>query len=167
MAASKAPEHKPGGAGASGPKAMKSAKPSDGLALDAMQGIKARHAANGKSGKTGRTGRDVILEPEKNNDEFAKGTVANPEELDKIREDGNQDGMGEETLVYGDGYFEKEKPGLEDGVSLRETIDPDKTEPNYNYDIDPMTGSAPERKVGRTNNYTVKGKRDTFEIGEM
>ena len=71
-------------------------------------------------------------------------------------------------LGYGGGYFEKEKPGLEDGVSLRESMDADSTEPNYNYDIDPLTGSAPERKIGRTNNYEVSGKRGTrFLIGEM
>jgi len=53
-------------------------------------------------------------------------------------------------------------------VSLRDTIDPDSTEPNYNYDVDPLTGSAPERKVGRLNNYSVMGKRgNKFLIGEM
>jgi hypothetical protein len=150
----------------------KKPKAGDGLALDAKQGIKqvqsAASEAAGKGHKGSATGLSRILEPEKNDDEFAKGTVGRPDELDEIREDGNQDGMGEETLLYGGGYFEREKAGLEDGISLRETMDPNSAEPNYNYDIDPLTGSAPERKVGRTNNYSVSGKRgNTFLIGEM
>jgi hypothetical protein len=142
---------------------------SDGLALNAKQGIKQVHSVGSKTAHNGdRDGLSVILEPEKNNDEFAKGTVAKPSELDAIREDGNQDDLGDTTLIYGGGYFEREEADLEDGISLRETIDPNATEPNYNYDIDPMTGSAPERKVGRTNNYEVVGKRgNRFEIGEM
>jgi hypothetical protein len=147
-------------------------KASDGLALDAKQGIKQVHSSGSESAGKGHTGPkgglDRVMEPEKNDDEFAKGSVGAPDELDAIREDGNQGDMGDETLLYGGGYFEREKAGLEDGVSLRETIDADKTEPNYNYDIDPLTGSAPERKVGRENNYTVGGKRgNTFLIGEM
>lgn len=146
----------------------KNAKASDGLALNAKQGIKQSHTnGSAMSGKTGKGGLSKILEPEKNEDEFAKGTVAAPDELDAIREDGNQDGLGDTTLIYGGGYFEREKVGLEDGVSLRETMDPNKTEPNYNYDIDPLTGNAPERKVGRENNYEVMGKRSNkFLIGE-
>lgn len=142
---------------------------SDGLALNAKQGIKQVQSAGSKSaGKTGKGGLARILEPEKNEDEFAKGTVGKPEELDAIREDGNQSDLGDTTLLYGGGYFEREEADLEDGVSLRETIDPNATEPNYNYDIDPLTGSAPERKVGRRNNYVVTGKRgNRFEIGEM
>src|SRR5271170_3995854 len=131
-------------------------KASDGLALDAKQGIKQEHTVGSEVGtkhKSGSSGLDRILSPEKNDDEFAKGTVGAPKELDEIREGPNQGGMGDETLLYGGGYFEREKAGLEDGVSLRETIDADMTEPNYNYDVDPMTGSAPERKIGRVNNY--------------
>ena len=148
------------------------AKAGDGLALDTKQGIKQSHT-NGsdvghKGHKGGEGGLGRILAPEKNDDEFGKGTVGAPSELDAIREDGNQDSMGDKTLIYGGGYFEREKAGLEDGVSLRETMDADKTEPNYNYDIDPLTGNAPERKVGRSNNYDVSGKRgNKFEIGEM
>lgn len=147
----------------------KGAKAGDGLALDAKQGIKQEHSNGSEmAGKTGKGGLSRVLEPEKNEDEFAKGTVGAPDELAAIREDGNQDGMGEKTLLYGGGYFERESVGLEDGISLRETMDADKTEPNYNYDIDPLTGSAPERKVGRANNYEVGGKRgNTFLIGEM
>jgi hypothetical protein len=145
---------------------------SDGLALNAKQGIKQVQSAGskmaGNSHKGGAGGIARILEPEKNEDEFAKGTVGKPEELDAIREDGNQSDLGDTTLLYGGGYFEREEADLEDGISLRETIDPNSTEPNYNYDIDPLTGSAPERKVGRRNNYVVSGKRgDRFEIGEM
>lgn len=150
----------------------KGAKAGDGLALDAKQGITQSHTGGSEVGskghKGGSSGLERILSPEKNDDEFAKGTVAAPSELDAIREGPNQDGMGEETLLYGGGYFEVEKAGLEDGVSVRETMDADKTEPNYNYDIDPMTGNAPERKVGRSNNYTVSGKRrNKFLVGEM
>lgn len=169
MAASKVKGGQEGAAkSGAGPHLNKSAKASDGIALDAEQGIENLHS-NGshQAGAAHKGGLSRILEPEKNVDEFGKGTVANPVELDSIREDGNQTGVDDRTLVYGDGYFEREKAGLEDGIALRETIDPDKTEPNYNYDIDPLTGSAPERKVGRTNNFVVKGKRDTFEIGEM
>lgn len=145
------------------------AKAGDGLALNAKQGIKQTHTAGSEAaGKTGKGGLSRILEPEKNEDEFAKGTVAAPDELEAIREDGNQDGLGDTTLLYGGGYFEREEADLEDGISLRETIDPNSTEPNYNYDIDPLTGSAPERKVGRQNNYEVSGKRgNKFEVGEM
>ena len=147
-------------------------KESDGYALNAKEGIKQVQSAAsevaGKGHHKGTTGLARLLEPEKNDDEFAKGTVAHPDELDEIREDGNQGDFGEETLLYGGGYFEREKAGLEDGIALRETIDPNMTEPNYNYDIDPLTGSAPERKVGRTNNYEVQGKRkNIFLIGEM
>jgi hypothetical protein len=145
---------------------------SDGLALNAKQGIKQiqhageKVASNGH--KAGAGGIARILEPAKNEDEFGKGTVAKPEELDEIREDGNQSDLGDTTLLYGGGYFEEEAADLEDGISLRETIDPNSTEPNYNYDIDPLTGSAPERKIGRRNNYVVTGKRgNRFEIGEM
>lgn len=147
--------------------------PSDGLKLKAGQGIKQVHSvgdpvAHNKSHGTGAAGLARILEPAKNADEFAKGTVGKPDELDAIRDDGDQGDMGEETLLYGGGYFEREKAGLEDGISLRDTMDPDSTEPNYNYDIDPLTGSAPERKIGRTNNYEVAGKRgNKFLIGEM
>lgn len=148
---------------------------SDGLALDAGQGIK-QHQRHGdkRSGQghaghgSGKTGLARLLEPANNDDEFGKGTVAKPEELDKIRQEQGGTDLGETTLIYGGGYFEKEKAGLEDGVSLRDTIDANSTEPNYNYDIDPLSGNAPERKVGRSNNYAVSGKRgNKFEIGEM
>jgi hypothetical protein len=150
----------------------KGATESDGIALNAKQGIKQiQHAGDPVSGnghKAGASGLARLLEPANNADEFGKGTVAKPEELDEIREDGNQSGLGDTTLLYGGGYFERESADLEDGISLRETIDPNATEPNYNYDIDPLTGSAPERKIGRRNNYVVQGKRgNDFEIGEM
>jgi len=149
----------------------KGTKPSDGLALDAKQGIKqenedAKHTKGGHG--AGSSGRDRVLNPSGNSDEFGMGTVGAPKELDGLQTGKNQDDMGDETLLYGGGYFEREKAGLEDGISLRESIDPDSTEPNYNYDVDPLTGSAPERKVGRLNNYMVGGKRgNTFLIGEM
>jgi hypothetical protein len=147
-------------------------KAGDGIALDAKQGIKQTHSNGSQVGHSahgkGSSGLDRILSPEKNADEFGKGTVGAPDELDGLREDGNQDGLGDQTLLYGGGYFEREKAGLEDGVSVRETMDADKTEPNYNYDIDPLTGNAPERKVGRANNYEVTGKRgNRFVVGEM
>lgn len=143
-------------------------KASDGLAMK-NEGIKPRHSNGSKqAGKATEGGLSRVLEPEKNVDEFGKGTVGHPEETEAIREDGNQEGLGDETLLYGGGYFEREAPDLEDGISLRQTLDPDKAEPNYNYDIDPLTGNAPERKVGRTNNYNVRGKRgNEFEVGEM
>lgn len=101
-------------------------------------------------------------------DTFAKGIVGSVSETDRIRSDGNQDSMGEKTLNYGGGHFEQEKTGLEDGVSARETIDLDTVEPNYDYSVDPFTGNAPERKVGRSNNHDVSGKAGKrFEIGEM
>jgi hypothetical protein len=148
----------------------------DGLALDANQGIKSVHSAGsesaGKGHKKGEAGLARVLEPEKNDDEFAKGIVGKPEETEALADGKNQEGMdgegGEETLLYGGGYFETEKAGLQDGVSLRETVNADSIEPNYNYDIDPLTGNAPERKVGRSNNYVVSGKRSNkFLIGEM
>jgi hypothetical protein len=152
--------------------ASKGVTATDGLKLDAGQGIKQTHSNGSQVGTSGHgkgsSGLERVLAPEKNDDEFGKGTVGAPAELDKLREDGNQDGLGDTTLIYGGGYFEREEAGLEDGVSLRDTMDPNTTEPNYNYDIDPLTGNAPERKVGRANNYEVKGKRGTeFLIGEM
>lgn len=151
------------------------AKAGDGLALDAKQGIKQsqRHgdkrSGQGSQGHgSGKTGLARLLEPSNNDDEFGKGTVAEPAELDKIREEQGGTDLGETTLIYGGGYFEREKVGLEDGVSIRDTINANSTEPNYNYDIDPLSGNAPERKVGRANNYAVTGKRgNKFEIGEM
>jgi hypothetical protein len=148
----------------------------DGIALDANEGINrvdsAGHETAGKGHLKGEPGLSRLIEPEKNDDEFGKGTVGKPSETEGLAEDGNQEGMdgpgGEETLLYGGGYFEREKPGLEDGVSLRETMNADSIEPNYNYDVDPLTGNAPERKVGRSNNYVVEGKRkNKFLIGEM
>ncbi len=100
-------------------------------------------------------------------DEFGKGIVGKPSEQEAEQRDGEL-GLGETTLLYGGGYFEREKEGLEDGVSDRYTCDPDEVEPNYNYDIDPMTGNAVERKEGRTNQHTVTGKRgNKFSIGEV
>lgn len=149
----------------------KGAKKGDGLALDAGQGIKQKMSGNSEKGTShgpSGTGLDNVLASEKNADEFAKGTVGSPDEVNGIRESANQGSMGEETLLYGGGYFERETAGLQDGISLRDTINADATEPNYNYDTDPLTGSAPERKVGRANNYQVGGKRgNTFLIGEM
>ena len=155
---------------------MKSPKGSDGLALDAGQGIKQsqrhgdkRSAQGGSGGQgSGKTGLARLLEPSNNDDTFGKGTVGKPEELSKITDEQGGTSLGETTLIYGGGYFEREKVGLEDGVSIRDSIDADSTEPNYNYDVDPLSGNAPERKVGRSNNYAVTGKRgNKFEIGEM
>ena len=78
-------------------------------------------------------------------DEVGKGMVGKPSETDAVRSDGNQDGLGEKTLNYGGGHFESEKAGLEDGVSMRETLNPDDSEPEYNYTVDPFTGYAVER----------------------
>lgn len=101
-------------------------------------------------------------------DESGKGIVGKPSETDSIREDGNQGGLGDKTLNYGGGHFQEEKAGLEDGVSARETVNPDEVEPEYNYSVDPFTGNAPERKVGRVNNHSVSGKAGKkFELGEM
>lgn len=145
-----------------------------GISLSGEKGIVQAHTGGSEQGESAHAGNiesglDRILKPEKNKDEFAKGTVAAPSELDSIREDGNQEGMdGDRTLLYGGGLFEREKVGLEDGISARLTMDADSTEPNYNYDIDPLTGNAPERKIGRANNYVVTGKRgNKFAIGEM
>ena len=146
-------------------------KAGDGLALDAKQGIKQKHTepVHGSDGHgKGSSGLSRITNPGGNADEFGMGIIGANKEMDKLQTGGNQDGLGDETLLYGGGYFEKEKAGLEDGVSLREEINPDVSEPNYNYDVDPLTGNAPERKVGRANNYTVGGKRgNKFLVGEM
>lgn len=151
----------------------------EGVSLQGEKGISQNHTGGSQAGTPGHKsgskspGLARILAPEKNEDEFAKGTVAAPQELDDIRQSSgqNNEGMGadgEQSLLYGGGLFERERPGLEDGVSVRLSIDPDSTEPNYNYDIDPLTGNAPERKVGRANNYLVKGKRgNKFLVGEM
>lgn len=115
-----------------------------------------------------KNGRDVLFASGKErSDEFGMGTTGEPAETDKIAKDGNQGSMGDETLNYGGGRFEEEKAGLLDGVSERETIDPDSAEPNYDYSVDSFTGNAPERKVGRSNNETVPGKGKSFLLGEF
>lgn len=99
-------------------------------------------------------------------DEFGKGIVGKPEEQKALQN--KNGGIGtDETLAYGGGYFRNESAGLEDGVSARETVDPSDVEPEYNYAVDAFTGNATERKVGRVNNQSAKGKGKTFEIGEM
>lgn len=103
----------------------------------------------------------------KRHDSEGEGIVGKPSQTDSIREDGNQDGLGDKTLNYGGGHFEQEKAGLEDGVNFRETVNPDDVEPEYNYEVDSFTGNASERKVGRANNHSVSGKGKKFEIGEM
>lgn len=100
-------------------------------------------------------------------DEFAKGIVGKPTEQEAIQGEGEMK-LGETTLLYGGGLFRQEKTGLTDGVSDRQELNQDTSEPNYNYDVDPMTGNAPERKVGRSNNQEVTGKRgNKFSIGEV
>lgn len=118
-----------------------------------------------------KTGLDVKLHGGKasggNDDEFAKGIVAKPSEQEAIQGEGELK-LGETTLLYGGGLFKKESTGLTDGVSDRQELNQDSSEPNYNYDVDPMTGNAPERKVGRSNNMEVTGKRgNKFSIGEV
>jgi hypothetical protein len=137
---------------------------SDGIALTGSQGIRQDQAPERTVGPV--SGKESSSYGRDGN--FGRGTTGEPAEVHAEREGGNQDGLGDQTLLYGGGYFEREKAGLEDGVSVRETMDADKTEPNYNYDVDPLTGNAPERKVGRSNNYEVSGKRSNkFLIGEM
>lgn len=112
-----------------------------------------------------KNGRDVLYASgSERGDTFGKGTTGKPSETDAIR---NKDSLGDETLNYGGGHFEQESAGLEDGVSLRETCDPDESEPEYNYDVDSFTGNAPERKVGRVNNKSVSGKGKKFDLGEF
>ena len=118
-----------------------------------------------------KNGRDVKMEGAAAlrgaSDEFAKGIVGKPSETDSIRKE-EEVGLGETTLLYGGGFFERESAGLEDGVSVRETVNPDEAEPNYDYEVDEFTGNATERKEGRTNNYSVTGKRgNKFSVGEM
>lgn len=103
---------------------------------------------------------------EMRNGTFGKGTVGKPSETDAERSP-NQGGLGEKTLNYGGGHFMTESAGLPDGVSLRETVNPDEVEPEYNYEVDALTGNAPERKVGRANNHNVSGKGKSFVLGEM
>lgn len=101
-------------------------------------------------------------------DTFAKGIVGKRSETDAQAAGGNQGGLGQKTLNYGGGHFNTEAVGLADGVSLRETVNPDEVEPEYNYAVDPTTGNAPERKVGRANNHNVSGKAGkSFVLGEM
>ena len=74
-----------------------SAKAGDGLKMT-KGGIKQTHTGGsdqaGKGGQAkGSSGLARIMEPEKNDDEFAKGIVAAPDELNAIRDDGNQGGM--------------------------------------------------------------------------
>ena len=116
-----------------------------------------------------KNGRDVISGGARDGSgEFGKGIIGKLSETESEQTGGNQAGLGEKTLNYGGGHFEEESVGLEDGVSARETVDPDYAEPNYNYDVDSFTGNAVERKEGRTNNHDVKGKAGkTFLIGEM
>ena len=99
------------------------------------------------------------------NDTLKKGIVGKPSETDSERSGGDK---GEKTLNYGGGNFNRESAGLLDGVSVREDCDVSQSEPNYDYDIDPATGNATERKVGRSNNMSVSGKAGkSFDMGEF
>jgi|GEM_PF-2126544 len=98
-------------------------------------------------------------------DEIGKGIVGKPSETEGLRDKPSP--SGEETLNYGGGHFETESAGLLDGVSVRETCNPDEVEPEYDYTVDPFTGNAPERKVGRVNNKMVSGKGKKFSLGEF
>lgn len=114
-----------------------------------------------------KTGRDVITKGLRGGDEFGEGIVGKPSQQEHEQKV-NEQGLGTPSITYGGGHFEEEKAGLKDGVSARETVDPDEVEPEYNYDVDSFTGNAPERKVGRVYNKAVssdKGKK--FNIGEF
>jgi hypothetical protein len=113
-----------------------------------------------------KNGRDVISLGKRGGDEFGKGIVGKHSETES-EEKQNQHGLGTPSITYGGGHFEEEKAGLEDGVSARETINPDEVEPEYNYDVDSFTGNAPERKTGRVVNMAVSGKGKKFNIGEF
>lgn len=97
-------------------------------------------------------------------DDAGKGIVGKPSETDAERSGGKK---GEETMVYVGGHFEQESAGLVDGVSARMTLNVDDSEPTYDYTVDSFTGNAPERKVGRVNNESVKGKGKSFDMGEF
>lgn len=118
-----------------------------------------------------KTGKDVITHGKRGGagggDEVFEGIHGSHPETNKIRKE-EQEGFGEITITYGGGYTREESAGLSDGVNLRETVNPDEVEPEYNYEVDTFTGNAPERKVGRVNNKGVssdKGKK--FSIGEF
>jgi hypothetical protein len=98
---------------------------------------------------------------------FGKGIIGKPSEQEA--EQAKNGGIGtEKTLNYGGGTFEQEAAGLQNGVNVREAIDPSWAEPEYNYEVDEFTGNAVERKVGRVNNHSATGKAGKkFEIGEM
>lgn len=104
-----------------------------------------------------KTGLDVKMRG--GNDTFGRGSTGNPAETERDDDESQQ-------LSYGGGHFETEAAGVESGLSDRETLDVDESEPTYNYEVDSMTGNATERKVGRENE-TVKGKGKSFELGEM
>lgn len=70
------------------------------------------------------------------------------------------------TLSYGQGKFMTESAGLLDGVSVREGMNSDDSEPQYDYAKDPVTGNATERRAnGKTDVSAVSAKGKSFDLG--
>lgn len=70
------------------------------------------------------------------------------------------------TMSYGQGKFMTESAGLLDGVSVREGMNSDDSEPQYDYAKDPLTGNATERRAnGKTDVSACSGKGKSFDLG--
>lgn len=70
------------------------------------------------------------------------------------------------TMSYGQGKFMTESAGLVDGVSVREGMNSDDSEPEYDYTKDPLTGNATERRAnGKTDVSACSGKGKSFDLG--
>jgi len=79
---------------------------------------------------------------------------------------GGKDEPGEKkTLSYGQGITRKESAGVEFGLSARENMNVDDSEPSYDYKVDSLTGNATERrKPTQDDAYSVSGKGKSFSI---
>lgn len=72
----------------------------------------------------------------------------------------------EKTLSYGQGKFMTENAGVEYGLSERESMDPNDSEPPIDYAVDGMTGNATERRDRGSNDVvSVSGKGKNFDLG--
>jgi len=78
---------------------------------------------------------------------------------------GKQPVAGTKSTVANDtGARSNESAGVVDGLSVRQGFDSENYGPSYNYNVDPVTGNAPERIVEAVAKGTAKKNGKTFDI---
>lgn len=69
------------------------------------------------------------------------------------------------TLSYNQGVMQKESAGVEYGLSAREGLNVDDSEPTYDYQVDGLTGNATERRAPTQDDaYSVSSKGKSFSV---